>query len=217
MLALVVVAHPSTDSYCHALAARAQSGLSAAGHEVIVLDSVRPGVPSRDDGAGARGVPRRLARFSIRWSQSTPPRAARRGGRVRVPDVVERPAGDPQGLARAGDGARRRIRLRRAHGKVRPGLTHVRRLVGISTYGSPRAYVRFVNDNGRRIITRALRMSAGRASDTRWLALYAIDTSTPTATRPSSSSGRDDRWRAGDRASWCTAIRRRRLVRRRGP
>ncbi len=38
MLALVVVAHPSIDSYCHALAARAETGLLAAGHEVMVLD-----------------------------------------------------------------------------------------------------------------------------------------------------------------------------------
>mgnify|MGYP003901526197 CR=1 FL=1 len=38
MLALVVVAHPSTDSYCHALAARAEAGLRTAGHEVVVLD-----------------------------------------------------------------------------------------------------------------------------------------------------------------------------------
>ena len=44
-------------------------------------------------------------------------------------------------------------------GKVRPGLGQMRHLVGISTYGSPRSYVRFVNDNGRRIITRALRLS----------------------------------------------------------
>ena len=55
------------------------------------------------------------------------------------------------------------VPLRRATGKVKPGLGHVRTIVGISTYGSPRAYVRLVNDNGRRILTRALRMSCGMA------------------------------------------------------
>lgn len=65
-------------------------------------------------------------------------------------------------------------------GKVRPGLGNVRRIVGISVYGSPRAYVRFVNDNGRRTITRALRLNTGIRTRTSWLALYAIDTSTAT-------------------------------------
>jgi putative NADPH-quinone reductase len=64
-------------------------------------------------------------------------------------------------------------------GKVRPGLTNVRHLVGISTYGSPRLYVRGINDNGRRTITRALRMSCGWRTRTTWLDLYSIDTSTP--------------------------------------
>jgi putative NADPH-quinone reductase len=63
--------------------------------------------------------------------------------------------------------------------KVRPGLGQMRQLVGISTYGSPRSYVRLINDNGRRIITRALRMSCGLRVRTRWLGLYAVDTSTP--------------------------------------
>lgn len=44
MLALIVVAHPSTNSYCHALASRAEAGLLAAGHEVVVLDLYEQGV-----------------------------------------------------------------------------------------------------------------------------------------------------------------------------
>ena len=63
-------------------------------------------------------------------------------------------------------------------GKVRPGLGQVRHLVGISTYGSPRWYVRLVNDNGRRTITRALRLSCGFRVRSHWHGLYAIDTST---------------------------------------
>jgi putative NADPH-quinone reductase len=63
--------------------------------------------------------------------------------------------------------------------KVRPGLGQVRRVIGISTYGSPRSYVRLVNDNGRRIISRALRISCGPRVRVSWHALYSIDTSTP--------------------------------------
>jgi NAD(P)H dehydrogenase (quinone) len=63
-------------------------------------------------------------------------------------------------------------------GKVKPGLGNVRQLVGISTYGSPRSAVRLVNDNGRRTIARALRMSCGLRTRTRWLGLYSVDTST---------------------------------------
>ncbi len=62
--------------------------------------------------------------------------------------------------------------------KVRPGLGQVRHIIGISTYGSPRSYVRLINDNGRRTLTRALRMSCGFRARPTWLGFYAIDTST---------------------------------------
>jgi putative NADPH-quinone reductase len=65
-----------------------------------------------------------------------------------------------------------------AKGKVRPGLGNIRRIIGISTYGSPRLYVKFVNDNGRRTLTRALRLNTGVRTRTSWLGLYAIDTAT---------------------------------------
>ena len=48
-------------------------------------------------------------------------------------------------------------------GKVRPGLQHVRRIIGISTYGAPWTYVKLLNDGGRRMLTRALRMNCGAA------------------------------------------------------
>ncbi len=46
-------------------------------------------------------------------------------------------------------------------GKVRPALTNVRRIVGISTYGAPWRYVKLVQDGGRRMLTRALRLNCG--------------------------------------------------------
>ena len=61
--------------------------------------------------------------------------------------------------------------------KVRPALTQVRHIVGIATYGSPITYVKLVNDNGRRVLLRALRLSTGARTSCQWLSLYAVDTS----------------------------------------
>ncbi len=179
MLALIVVAHPSTDSYCHALAARAEAGLIAAGHEVVVLDLYAKGVRvamSKEEREAyhsespiidpviaehAALVQRAEAMVFVypTWWSGLP--AILKGWleRVMVPGVG--------------------FILDERTNKVRPGLGQMRRLVGISTYGSPHRYVRLVNDNGRRILTRALRVSCGLRVRTSWLALYAIDTSTP--------------------------------------
>ena len=62
------------------------------------------------------------------------------------------------------------------NGRVRPALGHVRRIVVVSTYGSPWSYVKAVNDNGRRTLTRALRASTGWRARCRHLGLYAMDT-----------------------------------------
>ncbi len=179
MLALIVVAHPSTDSYCHALAGRAEAGLLAAGHEVVVLDLYAQGV-------------------SV--AMSAQEREAYHGESPIVDPVIAEHAALVQraeaivfvyptwwsGLPAILKGWLERVMvpgvgfvLDERTNKVRPGLGQMRRLVGISTYGSPRMYVRLVNDNGRRIITRALRMSCGPRVRTSWLGLYAIDTSTP--------------------------------------
>ena len=59
--------------------------------------------------------------------------------------------------------------------KVQPTLQHVRLVAGVSTYGSPRAYVGALGDGGRRTINRALRLVCGRRTRTVWLGLYAMD------------------------------------------
>ena len=59
---------------------------------------------------------------------------------------------------------------------VRPGLTKVRHIVAISTYGSRRAYVSVVNDNGRRVLSRALRMSCGLRPRFTSIRLFSMDT-----------------------------------------
>jgi NAD(P)H dehydrogenase (quinone) len=62
--------------------------------------------------------------------------------------------------------------------KVAPNLRHIRRIVGISTYGSPRWAVWLVADGGRRTLHRALRMICSRRTRRTWLGLYRVDGAT---------------------------------------
>lgn len=176
MRALVVVAHPSTDSFCHALADRAVAGLRAAGHDVTVLDLYAEG---------------------FRVAMSADERAAYHGDEPILDPMVQLHADAVlgadalvfvyptwwSGLPAILKGWLERVLVPGVgfrfddKGKVRPGLGQVRHLVGISTYGSPRSYVRLVNDNGRRTITRALRLSCGFRVRSHWHGFYAIDTS----------------------------------------
>ena len=52
----------------------------------------------------------------------------------------------------------------------------MRRIVGINTYGAPWTYVKLIQDGGRRMLTRALRLNCGMRTPTTWLGLYSIDT-----------------------------------------
>jgi len=179
MRTVLVLAHPSETSYCAALAGRARSGLLAGGGAVTVLDLYRQGfraAMSAEERAAYHGpdpiLDPQVARHAEllleaealvfvypTWWSGLP--AILKGWleRVVVPGVG--------------------FRFDERSGKVRPALTGVRHLVGVSTYGSPAPYVRAVNDNGRRTITRALRMSCGRRTRTTWLPLYAVDAGTP--------------------------------------
>lgn len=178
MQVVIVLAHPNADSFGHALATRAAAGARAAGHSVEVLDLYALGVAaamSPAEHAAYHGDTPLLDPLLVEhaalvkaadalvfvyptWWSSVP--AILKGWleRVMVPGVAF---------------------VFNAKGKVRPGLTNVRRIVGISTYGSPRVYVKFVNDNGRRTLTRALRLNTGLRTRRSWLGLYAIDTATP--------------------------------------
>ena len=177
MNVLVVLAHPNADSFSHAIAQRAVATLQSAGHEVQLLDLYALGwkaAMSADERRAYHGDqpvldPMVAAHVQLlqradtlvfvypTWWSSLP--AILKGWleRVMVP-----------GVAFVFDDA----------GKVESALTHVRRIVGISTYGSTRMYVRAINDNGRRTLTRTLRLTCGLRTRCRWLGLYAIDTAT---------------------------------------
>ena len=62
--------------------------------------------------------------------------------------------------------------------KIRPNLQNIRHIIGVSTYGSPWRYVKLINDNGRRTLTRAIRMSTGLRTRSMWCGIYALDTCT---------------------------------------
>lgn len=178
MRAAVVLAHPNPDSFSHELARRAHAGLLAAGHEATLVDLYALGFEAamsaaeRDAYHGDSPIVDPLVQSQIdlittvdtvvfvypTWWSGLP--AILKGWleRVMVPGVG--------------------FRFDERSGKVRPGLTNVRRIVGISTYGSPRWYVRLVNDNGRRTLLRAFRMSTGVRTSYRWMGMYALDTTT---------------------------------------
>jgi putative NADPH-quinone reductase len=178
MLAVLVVAHPRPDGFTCSLAELAQDGLRAAGYDVELLD---------------------LRRLGFRAAMSPEERAAYHGDEPILDPLVAQHAELVQratllafvyptwwsGLPAILKGWLERVmvpgvgfRFDERSGKVRPGLTNVRTIVGVSTYGSPRAYVRAVNDNGRRTLTRALRLSCGLRTRTRWIGMYGVDTST---------------------------------------
>lgn len=184
MRALVVHCHPVEGSFSSALRDAACRGLERAGHEVIVIDlaaeSFDP-VMRRDewerymasDGSSvnapgdlvrhveALGRAEILVFIYPTWWSGLPAQLKGWLERVMVPGVAFRLDG----------------------GRVRPALVHVRRIVTVSTYGSPWSYVKAVNDNGRRTLQRALRLSTGRGTRRMHLGLYKMDVRTDTDRR----------------------------------
>jgi NAD(P)H dehydrogenase (quinone) len=172
---LLVCAHPQEGSYTHAVAAAAARGFERGGHVVTTIDlyaaGFAPAMSAAERAAyhgeqplldpqtiGHATLVRRaeVLAFAYPTWWSGPP-AILKGWleRVMVP-----------GLAFRFD----------ARGRVRPALTNVRRIVGVSTYGAPWTYVKLLQDGGRRMLTRGLRLNCRRRTSTTWLGLYSVDT-----------------------------------------
>ncbi len=172
--AVVVVANPDSHSFTHAIARRAEQGLRSAGHHTVVRDLYAEGFTAAmspaERAAYHSSEPVLSAQVAehielVRsaealvfvyptWWSGLP--AILKGwlDRVMVPDVAF--GFDP-------------------NGKVGPRLTGVRHLVGISTYGAPWWTVKTVNDNGRRVLMRTLRLSTGWGTNRHWLGLYRVE------------------------------------------
>ena len=174
MRVVVVIAHPDPNSFNHAIAATARAALTDCGHEVTVLDLYAEG---------------------FRTAMSPDERRAYHGDRPLLDPVAEHHAG----LVKQTEafvfvyptwwstmpailkGWLERVMVPGVgfvfdeHHHVRRGLTQVRRIVGISTYGSRWLYVKAMHDNGRRTLLRALRLNTAVVTRRSWLGLYEID------------------------------------------
>ena len=177
MHVLVLVAHPQGTSFCHAIAARACDALESAGHEVVLLDLYA---------LGFRTAMSREERLAYHTDQPIlDPMVLEHGQLLKKSQalVVVYPtwwSGQPAIMK----GWFERICVPGVgfsfdeKGRLRRGLGNLHRLVGISTYGSPWLYIKLINDNGRRLISRTLRINTGWLRRTKWLGFYSTDSST---------------------------------------
>ena len=177
MNALVVYCHPVEGSFCSAMRDAAISGLRAAGHTVDLID---------------------LAAEHFNPVMSTSEWNTYQQGNGDVPVGLERDVALVKsaeiivfvyptwwgGLPAQLKGWLERVMLPgtafvfNENNKVRPGLRNIQRIHIASTFGSPWLYVRFVNDNGRRILARAFRMNTSLRTKVSTSSLYAMDTAT---------------------------------------
>lgn len=168
MKALVLYAHPCADSFnaavhgvvVEALSARGwdvdDCDLNAEGFSPVLTDAERQGYHTVPDNIEpVRGYVERLKAaealimvFPV-WNFGYP--AILKGflDRVFLPEVS----------------------FRLIDGKVRPGLTNIKRLAACTTYGGTRLRAMMTGDPPRRCVTRAVRYACGWPP-TRYLALY---------------------------------------------
>lgn len=176
MRAVLVHCHPVEGSFSSALRDAAERGLRAAGHDVTVLDL---------SAESFRCVMTRAEwEAYMTGGDETPGDIVRHVEAVRAAEILVFTyptwwSGLPAQLK----GWLERVMLpgvafTMENGRIRPALGHVRRIIVISTYGSPWLYVKAVNDNGRRTLTRALRAATGWRARSVHLGLYSMDTST---------------------------------------
>ncbi|CAN5565467.1 NAD(P)H-dependent oxidoreductase [soil metagenome] len=62
--------------------------------------------------------------------------------------------------------------------RIRPLLRNIRRVVVVTTHGSPKWINAAQGEGGKRVVTRALRVLCSRRARTKWIALYGIDRAT---------------------------------------
>lgn len=175
MRVLVVYTHPSPESFTAAVRDRYLAGLYSAGHHVDVLDlyaiefdpllgadersahPTRPPAPMVIDHAALVRDAEALVFIHPTWWSGPPAMTKGWIERVLVPPSTGSATVD-----------RHTCRLR-----------HVRRLVVVTTHGSPR-YVNIIEgEAGKLLFRRHLRRLISLRSQFRWIALYNIDRATP--------------------------------------
>ena len=178
MRVLVVVAHPSPDSYALALAAEVERAGREAGHQVTVLDLYRESFSAamsteewRAYAGDAPILDPQVAGYAELVQRAEALVFVYPTWWSGVPSILK---GWLDRVLVAGVGFHFDER-----GKVRPSLTHVRHIVGITTSGSKPIYIALMRDNARRMLGRALRLSCGWRTKTTFLALRGVHNTTP--------------------------------------
>lgn len=173
---LVVFANPDPASFGAAILQAAVTGLERGGHDVDVIDLDRSGYEPCLSAEELRGYDTLAAAHPDAEVATHIDLLRNAEGLVFVYPTFW--GGMPAimkgwvdrtllpGVAFAFDPDSRRIRGR---------LTHLRHLIGITTYGSPRSYRWLVGDAGRRLVRRVIRFSCGARCRSRWLSLDGLD------------------------------------------
>lgn len=180
MRCLVVHAHPDPQSFSRALRDAAVAGLEDAGHHVDIVDlyaleyrATMTAQEHREYESIASDHPDDLVTEHINllreaealifvyptWWSGLPAIMKAWLDRTLLPGVA--------------------FRLDESSNKIRPGLTNVRQLVGITTTGSPNWFVRGVGNAGRRTIMQTARVICHWRCRRHWYSLASLDTSTP--------------------------------------
>jgi NAD(P)H dehydrogenase (quinone) len=170
---LYIYCHPLPESFHAAIKAKALAALSAAGHEVDLLDlyaekfdpvlSEEARRHYHDTVRNQSGLERYVARLTSAealvvqfptWCFGPPAMLKGFFDRLIMPGVAF-DLSDP------------------AH--VKPMLRNIRRIVGVVTYGRPRYMALWMGDPPRKIVRRYLRWFTGGAARTDYLALYHLN------------------------------------------
>lgn len=176
MRVLYVYCHPLDDSFHAAIRHDALAGLADAGHSVDLLDLYAEGFdpvltavrrrdyhdPTRNRANNRAYVDRLMAAEALviqfpTWSFGPPAMLKGWFDRMFGPGIAM-DLSDP--------------------GRVKPLLTHITRISGISTYGRPRWQAIAMADPPRKVITRYLPWFTGSRARVRYHALYHMNTAT---------------------------------------
>lgn len=173
MNVLVVSCHPNPDSLVAAAKDRALAGLERGGHDVRLTDLYADGFEPTMSAAERRahkepGVAPGLQRYAddLAWAEAlvlvyptwwSGQPAMLKGwiDRVWVAGVAwELPPGKDI---------------------LRPLLTRIRRIVVVTTHGSPKYINALQGESGKRVAFRAMRAMCSRRTRTTWCAIYGLD------------------------------------------
>jgi NAD(P)H dehydrogenase (quinone) len=170
---LVVHCHPNAESLVAAAKDRALAGLHAAGHEVRLTDLYADGfdpMMSADERRSHKepGVAPELQRYAddLAWAEAL---------------VLVYPtwwSGQPAMLKGWIDRvwvAGVAWELPPGRDILRPLLTNIRRIVVVTTHGSPKWTNALEGEAGKRTAFRAIRAMCSKRTRTTWLAIYGLD------------------------------------------